>query len=510
MNNETRNILDVLNEEQQRIIDSQDRKIIVSAGPGSGKTHTIIRKIIKDLYDLPEYRGVIACSFTREASRQLKTKLEKDTDIKSSFVGTIDSFIFSVIIDPFKNRYLDSIHMRPIESLRVVFPLVDSEANYLTKVGIGENTKADLTRYCNDWLVNFSKGIYELSFPSYWLASKMILGIEAVKNYIEDKFESLYIDEAQDLNEFQHMFLDVILSKCNIKCVLIGDKNQSIYQFRGARPALFYKQIEKGFTEFSISVSMRCHKSILDYSNLLVNPIHHFQKNAEVRVLIDIKPECTIFDRFQGNFFVLCETNSEARSMYSRLSTIQNNFIYSQPIFFSNKSFHDEYIEYIEEIMKFYLNFLNSVPSLTYSIEDFKVFLSNFIDIMNIKDSKLDPASRTMSEYLFYIFELLGVSIDSEIKREIIEKFQDNVYTNHYVNYLSINRIMTIHASKGLEADNVFIVLSNFRKLDDEYTRKLFVGFTRAKKYLLISYADQTRIQGSSLDSILRENLTRL
>lgn len=510
MNDLYRENQDLLNQEQAQIINSSERKIIVSAGPGSGKTYTIVARIAKELLCLPEYRGVIACSFTKESSKQLKSKLENATDTKSSFIGTIDSFVFSVIIDAYKNRFLHSINKSPVDKLRIVFPEIKSEANDLTKVGINDKTKGDLKNYYLKWLENFSHGIYEISFPTYRLASEMIIVLEEVRNYLNNKFETIYIDEAQDMNEFQYMFLDILINRCNMKCVLVGDKNQSIYQFRGARPELFYKQKENGFTEYRITVSLRCHKSILDFSNLIVDPNHIFTKNDVVKVSIDVKPTKQVIESIEGNFLVLCETNGDSNGIYTELSQQVDNIIYTQPILTKDKSFNDEYLEYLEEIVKFYLNFSNVEPSLTYSIEDFKLIFSSTIEQRNFKDSVLDPSGNSLVDYVFRMFELLRVDIEPTTKVEITEILQNNLYINHYKRYKNMNRVMTIHASKGLEADNVFVVLGKFYRLDDEYRRKLFVSFSRAKNNLFISYLEHSNINGSTIDSLIRDNINSL
>jgi superfamily I DNA/RNA helicase len=503
-------ILNLLNDEQSKIINSSEGRILVSAGPGSGKTHTIISRISKELFSLPEYRGVIACSFTKEASKQLKTRLELITDIKASFVGTIDSFILSIIIEPYKNRYLKTIKKPPIDKLKIVFPEMKSEANRLTKAGINDKTREDLLNYNKKWMDNFFLGFYEISFPTYRLASEIIISLEEARDYLKNSFETIYIDEAQDMNDFQYMFLNILLKKCDMKCVLVGDKNQSIYQFRGARPELFYRQRDNGFCEYFITVSMRCHKSILDYSNLIVNSTCKFTKNDVIRVLLDAKPQKEILQKMKGNFLVLCETNSEAMSIYAELSQHQDNIVYTQPMSLSDRDFSDEFLEYVEEIVKFYLNFSNNEPSLTYSIEDLKQVLSNLSGSKNIKDSILDPSGKSICEYLFYLFDFLGIEIGSKLEVELTSILQNAIHVNHYKKYKNMNRIMTIHSSKGLEADNVFVVLGIPYHLDDEYFRKLFVSFSRAKDNLFISYSDHSDALGSQIDSILRKNLLLL
>lgn len=66
-------LFEILNKQQGKIIQSKDRKIVVSAGPGSGKTYTIV-KIEQEFLCEEKNKNIIVASFTKEASKQLKEK----------------------------------------------------------------------------------------------------------------------------------------------------------------------------------------------------------------------------------------------------------------------------------------------------------------------------------------------------------------------------------------------------------------------------------------------------
>lgn len=72
---------------------------------GSGKTYTVVKRIEKELQEVEPYKGVVACSFTKEASEELKNRINKKINLENCFVGTIDSFIKN-IIGIFVNRAL--------------------------------------------------------------------------------------------------------------------------------------------------------------------------------------------------------------------------------------------------------------------------------------------------------------------------------------------------------------------------------------------------------------------
>ena len=69
---------------------------------GSGKTYTVVRRIEKELQEIKDYQGIIACSFTKEASEELKNRINKKINIDNCFIGTIDSFVKNIIYNHLK------------------------------------------------------------------------------------------------------------------------------------------------------------------------------------------------------------------------------------------------------------------------------------------------------------------------------------------------------------------------------------------------------------------------
>lgn len=80
--------------QEQHSIINYPGNIVVTAKPGSGKTYTVVEKIIKVLPSLPDYKGVIAISFTNKASDELKKRCNKNgVYAKQSFLEQLISFI---------------------------------------------------------------------------------------------------------------------------------------------------------------------------------------------------------------------------------------------------------------------------------------------------------------------------------------------------------------------------------------------------------------------------------
>ncbi|EKC6444274.1 UvrD-helicase domain-containing protein [Staphylococcus pseudintermedius] len=80
--------------EQVRIIENQGN-LVVTAKPGSGKTYTIVEKILDVSKGLLSYQGVIAISFTRKASQELEQRFKrKNLKVIFTFLVLLINFIF--------------------------------------------------------------------------------------------------------------------------------------------------------------------------------------------------------------------------------------------------------------------------------------------------------------------------------------------------------------------------------------------------------------------------------
>lgn len=197
---------EVLDEQQSKIINDNTKYLCVSACPGAGKTYTLVKKIEKELEVLEEYQGIIACSFTKAASNEIKGRLNTvNNKLSNCFIGTIDSLIMNLIIFPFLNRYLFHIGKinRRIAISSIVINNKQEINSYVRNYDRNCNVRMEADDYIRKWYKKLNDGIYEISFPAYILA-RQIVEYDLFNKYFSIRFPSIYIDEAQDLNYFQH------------------------------------------------------------------------------------------------------------------------------------------------------------------------------------------------------------------------------------------------------------------------------------------------------------------
>jgi DNA helicase-2/ATP-dependent DNA helicase PcrA len=252
-------------EEQKEAIKPQG-SLVITACPGSGKTAVIAQKIRNELESLKLYQGVTAITFTRKASKELEERCRSgDSDTKSSFFGTIDSFCLSEILYPFLNQVLGG-------SSENLEPKYDSDLTELEKP-LATILK-DIDQIDDESLKIieslYSKGtIFFPTIPA--LALYVHENCAACRNYLKAKYTSIYIDEYQDSSKAQHMlFLSIV--DTGITGVAVGDLQQSIYGWRRCSPE-FLKELMRrpGFTHRTVSYNHRCHPSIANYANRLFN-----------------------------------------------------------------------------------------------------------------------------------------------------------------------------------------------------------------------------------------------
>ncbi len=374
---------------------------------------------------------------------------------------------------------MESIYVKTIGRYLTVNELVrfyDIYQNY-QKVG---------NQYYNEWLEKLKDNEYEISFPSYFFAS-YIVKMEIFKNWFNNKYNTIYIDEAQDLNYFQHYFFDILKKYTNVNIVMVGDANQSIYQFRGARPELFRKLIEKGYFEYKIDVSVRCHPSIIYYANKIFDKTITKKINTDSKVQIIDYIDKEFLNSLPNNTFILTESNKKAQEIYE-LYKQDFDIIYTKKLDLDNKRYNDYYLnsDILDELLKYYLNYDNVLDKYKYPFEKIEPLLHNCNIKIKQREFQIDK-NTNLVEFLSNSCNVLGIQISLETLKEIQSKIEDEKYKYNYYIVEKQNRIMTIHSSKGLENDNVIIILDNkYNTINDEFKNKLFVAITRAKNNVYI------------------------
>lgn len=259
-------------EEQRLIIDSPGN-IVVTAKPGSGKTYTIVEKIAKIVTSLPDYKGVIAISYTNKASDELKKRCkQKNITAKQSFFGTIDKFYISQIIVPFSSHLTNcSVEYKVCEEIEK-----DPKYSGLARLSTMPSPEQETLL-----ISALAEGKIFLE-KSGEIALYILKKVPGVKKYLSARYSHIIIDEYQDCGEIQHIIF-LLLVRAGLCGVAVGDINQAIYAFANRFPKYLISLIGKyEFTHFELSKNHRCHPSISEYSMCLHGVSHSIPEDKRV------------------------------------------------------------------------------------------------------------------------------------------------------------------------------------------------------------------------------------
>lgn len=244
---------------------------VVLAGPGSGKTKTLTIKMARMLAeDVRSPRGIACITYNTECARELKQRLDRlgVQERRNTYIGTVHSFCFKHVVLPY-GKLAD---LRLPEDLRVATP---KEQERIFERTLAREISADvppsewrfrcdlyrrthLDRNARDWRVSdeavanliekyeealFATGL--IDFDGMVLQGLAIIEKhEWVRRALRARFPVLIVDEYQDLGEPLHR---IVLSLCfrgGLRLLAVGDPDQSIYGFTGAKPELL-RQLAK-------------------------------------------------------------------------------------------------------------------------------------------------------------------------------------------------------------------------------------------------------------------------
>jgi len=272
-----------------RIAETEDSPLRVVAGPGTGKTFSLIRRVARLLSDGVEPERILVCTFTRTAALDLKNELQCLGVQGCSLVkaGTIHSFCFSILsrsgvydltgriprplfdfekrflLEDLKDRSFGDINemKKRIQAFNAAWARLQSE-----EPGWPSD---DTDRYFHstlmDWLIFHRAMLIDEVVPA---ALDYLRNNPYAHEYTQ--FDHVLIDEYQDLNRSEQVLLDMLAE--NGTQTVIGDENQSIYSFRCAHPQGIaeFENYHPGTSNESLVECRRCSHLVVKLANSLI------------------------------------------------------------------------------------------------------------------------------------------------------------------------------------------------------------------------------------------------
>jgi len=255
-------ILDSLNPIQREAVSSEDKHLLVLAGAGSGKTRVLVHRIawVMQQYHTSPY-AILAVTFTNKAANEMRERVEHLIGIPTQgmWIGTFHGLAHRLLRAHWKEaklpqsfQILDSddqfrLIKRIIKSLNcddAQFPprQVQSFINNKKEEGIRPQYVDTYGRNFESVLVQIYATYEELcqksglvDFSELLLrAHELLLNNPEVLQHYQNRFEHILVDEFQDTNTIQYAWLRLLTSQNN-HMMVVGDDDQSIYGWRGAK-----------------------------------------------------------------------------------------------------------------------------------------------------------------------------------------------------------------------------------------------------------------------------------
>jgi DNA helicase-2/ATP-dependent DNA helicase PcrA len=266
----------ILTSEQRKAV-KHNGHTLLTACPGSGKTHTLAAKLI-DCID--EVRGTprrIACiTYTNPAVYEIEDRLKSygsTGDEDSCDISTIHSFCLVNILQNFYwhiPEYSKGFKVLPPDSerYRELVESVCGEYNILPQFrGSFENlgrepdgSPVEMQEINSDAIMAFWNMLLKegyIDFPNIiYYTYRLMLERPEIAHALACRYAWFLVDEFQDTSALQVEILKLVSEKKITKFFLVGDPYQSIYGFAGAHPALMddfasHIQAERGFNLFT-------------------------------------------------------------------------------------------------------------------------------------------------------------------------------------------------------------------------------------------------------------------
>ncbi len=618
-------LLQGMNGQQTAAITAVDGPVLVLAGPGSGKTSVLTRRIawlIRE-HRVPHHR-ILAVTFTNKAAGEMRSRVEAllGDRLRGLQIGT-----FHATCARFLRREAERAGYRPDYVIydsddqialvkRVVKQVGIDPKRYnpraiLSKISSAKNEMIPPDKFrALDYFGEVVKQVYvsyqqalldanAMDFDDLLLNMVNLMRDNAeLRGYYQDRFTCVLVDEFQDTNQVQYELVRQFAAPQN-NVFVVGDEDQAIYAFRGAdyRNVLRFQETFSEASVILLEQNYRSTQNILDVARAVIDRNRNRTPKA-LHTELGRGETATVFEAFDEryeasdvlerirqlrtekdleykDFAVMYRTNAQSRAMEQAFVNAAVPYVLVGGVGFYKRREVKDLLAYLRLIhnpddrvsfervinvpargigKKSLAAFLDWVTREGLSIANalnhiyyddptplgsavkkkfaaFAAMLSAWQEMAKVGDllAMFDKITAQTSYYL----HLEG---SSKIPEEAVER-ADNVrelrgllqYAMEYEQPLheflaeqslvadvdSLKEdtdavtLMTLHAAKGLEYEVVFItgletgILPHFRSFEEvgglEEERRLFyVGVTRAKRALYLSYAFRRALYSGS------------
>lgn len=474
--------------------------LVVEAAAGSGKTFTLI----KCLELIPNDKRILLTAFNKDIVNELKKKAKEFHNVECKTLHGLGMLMVMKNVD----------EMSPIPEIFKYSSQFYSNPSAYTKINLFRLKKHDRKTYMDNvkkyvdfaryFLCQTPKDLDEIekAYEIETVADEKEVAMKLLEwgktnlktmdytdmiwlpNVLNLKpiglqYDYIMVDECQDMNKAER---ELVLKcfKMGTRMVSVGDENQLIYQFSGSdKDSLNTLKNLPNTKCLPLSISYRCADSIVEYAQRIVPSIEKNDDHRAGNVLEDVPLE----DVKDGDM-VLCRTNAPLVDLYNRyLKLGKKSYIVGKDIGSNMKTI-------IESMNMTEVNWGN--------IEKDGLFIRLYDDLFETRNkimaesnvSKEDAInSRQFQDKLDMINAIgamaNGINSVDELLGKIDVVFPKKVQKEGI-------KLSTIHKSKGLECENVYIACKSLMPSKNATTKwekrqernLMYVAYTRAKNKL--------------------------
>lgn len=563
----------ILSDEQKEFLKSSG-KVVLSACPGSGKTHVVAQMMIDKMKNWNNpHQGIAVLSFTNIASKEITEQTMKlipgGFEIRyPHYVGTLDSFINNFIVLRFGYLLLSSMRRPTILmsedlSKKRNWPQIchkqgcvnsfldfrwgsDGNLYKRNKLVMCEYNKSQKKLPCFLLKRNLSKkGLFfqgDVPALAYFLFNRY----PHIIDVITKRFPIIILDEAQDTSKEQMAVLDSLSSGSMQSIYLVGDADQSIYEWRDATPECFIEKIkDPTWNDLYLTENFRSSQLICNATKSFSMMFHHKVPSIAKGEYSSFtqKPVLIIYDHqnkelakeaLLNRFFSLCEkcdisvspesTAIVTRSRVNKETNIVNLWKSIEIEFFAQSAYEFQkgsrkkaYDLCEKSVFSLCIGELETIvgsinteieSKIPYTLWRHKIlrFLTNLPSI----DLPIGEWVKSLSTTLEELLSNVGLSIRKDKPIIKIIKIKTLDKTNPEFKYIPLEKFFenknqdkythsSVHGVKGQTYDALMLVIEGTKgktltpsflqrgDINSELMRIAYVAMTRPRKLLVVS-----------------------
>lgn len=291
--------LNALNTPQQAAVTSEDKRLLVLAGAGSGKTRVLVHRIAWLLQHLQiSPYAVFAVTFTNKAANEMRERIEalQGAPLSGMWMGTFHRLAHRLLRLHWQDALLpetfqiidadDQLRLvrRAIKTLNVdeeKWPprKVQWYINHQKEEGIRPKQSTTSVNFADEVLIRLYAAYEDIcqknglvDFSELLLrAVELLQTQDSLLAHYRQRFTHVLVDEFQDTNRIQYRWLQLLAGDQN-HVMIVGDDDQSIYGWRGAKVENIF-QFQKDFPEAKVIRLEQNYRStgyILQAANALI------------------------------------------------------------------------------------------------------------------------------------------------------------------------------------------------------------------------------------------------